>query len=320
MDIDTALHRSLTRFAITTCVVALTPLAAHAQSGILHKRTYAPGASLAATASPLSAVAGSVSSLPAAADPKAVPPGGPVGPGQGWGDAGSGIVVDVPGVVDGAPTCVPGCAPAFPGHDAAGFDGGAVVTLPAGVDVVGGGEVHIMPYPFTPGGELTVKPMPGAIVTMPAPADGVPGVAHGHAMGAGPTFRPHGRAGLKGGASVSLPVAAEGSNGVQVVSFAAMPTGGRPESAAAAMGDMTRAAQPGGRFLSQPPANGLHKHALGVHASGNAAPAAEAAASPKSAVARGGVMAGVKPVAVERSAAPLRWVDRLRFSWPGSGN
>ena len=320
MDTDTALHRSLTRFAITTCVVALTPLAAYAQSGILHKRTYAPGASLAATASPLSAVAGSVSSLPAAADPKAVPPGGPVGPGQGWGDAVSGIVVDVPGVVDGAPTCVPGCAPAFPGHDAAGFDGGAVVTLPAGVDVVGGGEVHIMPYPFTPGGELTVKPMPGAIVTMPAPADGVPGVAHGHAMGAGPTFRPHGRAGLKGGASVSLPVAAEGSNGVQVVSFAAMPTGGRPESAAAAMGDMTRAAQPGGRFLSQPPANGLHKHALGVHASGNAAPAAETAASPKSAVARGGVMAGVKPVAVERSAAPLRWVDRLRFSWPGSGN
>jgi len=201
MGIDAALRLSLTRFAIAAGVAALTPVAAHAQSGILHKRTYAPG----------------------------------------------------------------------------------------------------------------------AIVTLPAPAEGIPGAAHGHAMGAGPTFRPHGREGFKGGASVSLPAAADGSNDVRAVSFAATPAGGRPESAAA-MGEMTRATRAGGGLLSQPPANGLHKHALGVHASGNAAPAAEAAASPNSAVARGGVMAGVKPVAVERSAASLRWVDRLRFSWPGSGN
>lgn len=319
MDNNAALRLMLPRFAIAACVVALTPVAARGQSGILHKRTYAAGASLAATAAPLSAVAGSVSNLPAPAEPGAVPRGGPVGHGQGWDDAVPGLAVDVPGVADGMPGLVPGCTPAFPGNDAAGFDGGAVAVLPAGVDVVDGGEVHIMPYPFTTGGELTVKPMPGAIVTLPAPADGVPGASHGRAIGAGHAFRPRRGDGFKG-ASVALPAAAEGNNGVRPVSFAAMPPGGRPESAAAAAGDMTRAAQPGGRLLSQPPANGLHKHALGVHAGANAAAAAETAASPTSAVARGGVMAGVKPVAIEPAAAPLRWVDRLRFSWPGSGN
>lgn len=320
MRISTAHRFSQTRLALTACVLVLTPVAAQAQSGILHKRTYAPPtASLAATASPLRAMAGSVSSLPAPADPGAVPPGGPIGPGQGWGDAVSGIAVGVPGVADGAPTVVPGCVPGFPGHDAAGFDGGAVVTLPGGIDGVGGGEVQIMPYPFSPGDTRPVAPMPGTIVAMPGDIDGLPGVAHGRGPGVGHAFRTHGGEGFKGGAAVLLPAAVDVGDGVQVMSFATAPAGGRAESAPT-MGGMTRAAQPGGRLLAQPPASGLHKHAVGVRGSVNAAPAAEAAAAPESAVARSRVVPSVQPVGVERSAAPLRWADRLRFSWPGSSN
>jgi hypothetical protein len=318
MKISTACRFSQARLALAACVVVLTPVAALAQSGILHKRTYAPPtASLAATASPLRAMAGSVSSLPAPADPGAMPPGGPMGPGQGWGDAVSGIAVGVPVVADGAPSMVAGCVPGFPGHDAPGFDGGAVVTLPGGIDGVGG-EVQIMPYPFSPGGSPPVAPMPGEIVVMPGDIDGFPGVAHGRGPGAGPGFRTHGGEGFKRGAAVSLPAAVDVGDGVQVMSLAAAPAGGRLESAPA--GSMTRAAQPGGRLLAQPPASGLHKHAMGVRGSVNAAPAAEAAAAPESAVARSRAVPSVQPVGVVRSAAPLRWADRLRFSWPGSSN
>ena len=242
-----------------------------------------------------------------------------MGPGQGWGDAVSGIALGAPGVADGLPASVPGCVPGFPGRETPGIDGSAVVTLPVGVDIVGGGDVQIMPYPFSPDGLPPVAPMPGAIVAMPGDVDGFPGVAHGHGPSAGPGFRTHGREGIKGGAAVSLPASVDVGDGVQAMSFAAASAGGRPESAPA-MAGMTRAAQPRGRLLTQPPATGLQKHAVGVRGSVNAAPAAEAVAAPESAVARSRAVPSMQPVGVQRSATPLRWADRLRFSWPGSSN
>ncbi|MFM8433747.1 MAG: hypothetical protein ACKOBP_00165 [Planctomycetia bacterium] len=109
------------------------PAVTQAQSGILHKRSYAPAPMLVP---PGAAVAASVSNLP----PDAVP----------------GVVVEAPGIADSVP--------GFPGHGVPDLDGGTVVVpLPAQADL--GEIVHIMPYPFNPGGQPPVSSMPGVKTT-----------------------------------------------------------------------------------------------------------------------------------------------------------
>lgn len=127
----------LTPLVVTACAVALIPAAARAQSGILHKRSYVPAPLVAPPPVPMAASrAATVSNMPA--------------------DGGPGVVVEVPGSVDGGAGFVPG----FPGHDVPGFEGG-VVPLPAPGDL--GDIVHIMPYPypFEMGGPPPVSTMPG---------------------------------------------------------------------------------------------------------------------------------------------------------------
>ena len=118
---------------VATWAVALMPAAAQAQSGILHKRSYVPAPMVA---SPGAAVAASVSKLPS--------------------DTVPGAAVEAPGIADGVS--------GFPGHGLPGLDDGTVmVPLPALID--DGGLVHILPYPFNPGGSPPGSRMPGVKAT-----------------------------------------------------------------------------------------------------------------------------------------------------------
>lgn len=287
---------------------ALTPTTAEAQTGILHKQTYAPVAQLAATASSLHTTAGSVSSLPATADPHALPPRGLR---AGGADAASGIMLESVGTIEGVPR--------FSGPATVGVDGGKSVSVPPVLD---GGEVHILPYPGDPAVLPPIATKPGVDIGLPATPGRMPGGAFTPPRGARPGgMPPHGhRLGNgDGGLAVALPPGRDFGEGVHVMPLSWTPEGAAVATAAAVV-EMTPAARPGGRLLSPAPTNRLHQHAVGVGigVGPQATPTTKAPSPPAPAAARSSPMAKVPNVAVERAAAPLRWVDRLRFAWPGS--
>jgi hypothetical protein len=275
MTTISARSTSLPHLVLSACVALLSPLPAQAQTGILHKQTYGPSASLAATAAPLRGMAGRVSSLPATAEAGSVAPGVAVAPGETWGHVVSGEIVGAPGLVGsapgGTPGFVPGSAPGYRGHHGRGFDGDAVmpIPLPAPASIDFGHDVQIMPYPFD-------VDRPHAVSTMAVSAQA--GMARVE-MAQSPS--PHRLAGTTTAAAARL--ARPGETGV------------------------------------------LQAHPLGFQAKAgrgvvpeHASRPAESPASPKKAAAGAEGMANLQRVGVERSATQLRWIDRLRFSWPGS--
>jgi hypothetical protein len=284
----TRIRAAGTPILVVTLLVVAVPPTARAQTGILHKRTYAPASPLAVSGGPAAAsLSATVSNVPAAADAAATTPAVAA---PGWPDAVpgfmvDGVVVETPGSAGGAPGFVHG----VPGHESPGFPGGAVaVPLPApiGPDDI----VHIMPYPypFEPGGPPPVSALPEVdmvhVTALPA-ADGVPHMAAG-------------------------PRHAGGGRGPQFANAAALAGGGPP------VGGPSRAAP---RGLPQPGARGLPDRAIGLRPQGLAAPGSRPTSPPAASATRGRAAANLQPVGVGRSAAPPRWRDRLRFSWSGGG-
>lgn len=288
METTRTLAAWLPRLVVTACAVAALPATARAQSGILHKRTYVPAPPIAAAVGPVAAsVSVSVSNVPQAADTVAATP---AVPGAGVADAMPGVVVDgvvveLPGSVDG----VPGFVPGFPGHKPPDFhDGAVVVPLPAPIGP--DGVVHILPYPypFEPGGPPPVAALPEVdmvhVTALPA-ADGVPHMAAG-------------------------PRHAGGGHGPRLANAAALagdaaPVAGPPQAVP--------------RGLPQPGARGLPERAVGVRSHGVTAPGPRPTSQSAAAAGRKRAATNLQPVGVGRPAATPRWRDRLRFSWSGGG-
>jgi len=281
----TRIRAAGTPILVVTLLVVAVPPTARAQTGILHRRTYVPAPPIAVATGPVAAgMSATVSNVPPAADAVAATP---AVPDPGWADAVPGAVVD--GVVVDVPGSageVPGFVPGFAGPESPGLPDDAVfVPLPApiGPDDV----VHIMPYPFEPGGKPPVSALPEVdmvhVTALPA-ADGVSHMAAEprHAGGRGPQF-----------------------------ANAAALAGGRPPVDGA-----SRAAP---RGLPQPGARGLPDRAIGLRPQALAAPGSRPTSPPAASAARGRAATNLQPVGVGRSAAPSRWRDRLRFSWSGGG-